>query len=64
MNDYIQAWRKEGFVFSTPSNEAVKLYDAALTQVYDFLSFDPCLTTSQGEDDSLYQSGRGDRRSF
>ena len=29
----IKAWKKEGFVFSTPSNHAVKMYDAAVSQV-------------------------------
>lgn len=31
-----QAWRDEGLPFSTTSNEAVKLYDAALTQMMTF----------------------------
>ncbi|KAK3741173.1 hypothetical protein QZH41_012619, partial [Actinostola sp. cb2023] len=30
------AWKKEGFVFSTPSNEAVKLYDAAVSQIIQY----------------------------
>ncbi|XP_031563231.1 tetratricopeptide repeat protein 38-like [Actinia tenebrosa] len=32
----LDAWKKEGLIFSTPSNEAAKLYDGALTQIVQY----------------------------